>query len=852
MKHSARLMVPASLSDEAGFGSPGGGRRSVRSRSCRNALMDRAARWIVRTLAAIALILGPGAARLAAQPEVARGVADDQLLRSEDAVAGRAMAVGAPVRINARLQALPQVTLSLPRGLELKARREHLQDLGNGDFVWSGQVEGERWSRVTIAVRRGVAAGSIMIPREAGAIGYELEPRPTGESVLIAADTSSIPPETGTAVPPLLTPSYGDLILATDANPAVVDVMVVYTPRSRDRYGQSGLEAKIQAAIADANQGYRNSQVHIQMNLVHMAVVNYTEVGSLSSSLGWLGGLGDGVMDEVHTWRDTYGADLVSLVSEDSEACGLGYLMTAVTTDFAPYAFTVVYSGCLSSAWLSLAHEMGHNMGCQHDQGNASCPGAFPYSYAYVNCPVGYRTVMAYDCSPGGAMRINYYSTPNVTYYGYPLGVAYAADPANAADNAQSLNWTAHTVEAFRQAPLPPPAAPTGLTAAPVSDTQVVCAWTDNADNESNYLVERSPDGMSWTQTATLPADATAFTDTTVVGNTVYGYRVRAVNGGGASDYSDVAEVTTPPSPPPAAPGNAVASALSPTQINLTWTDNANNETGFKVERSQDGLTWTQIATPGANVTAYADSGLSAATGYSYRVQATNAGGDSAYSNTANATTQPFQPPIVSATFTSLGAEDGYVLESAETSNSGGSFKAGTACIGDDNKNKQYRSIFSFDTSSLPEGAIIESAALRLNVASISGSNPFLTFGPGLVDLKSGTGFGGSTALAKTDFQAPADAMGVARMSAVTTKGLWSSGSLNAAGLALIDTGGRTQFRVYFQLDDDNNKSASYVTFNTGTAGSVSLRPQLVLTYKLLSTAPAGSSGYTSKTRSPK
>jgi hypothetical protein len=120
---------------------------------------------------------------------------------------------------------------------------------------------------------------------------------------------------------------------------------------------------------------------------------------------------------------------------------------------------------------------------------------------------------------------------------------------------------------------------------------------------------------------------------------------VRAYNSGGESDYSNTASDTTPPLPP-AAPSNLRASATSLTQIDLSWTDNSDNETGFKIERSTDGTNFGQIATTGANVTTYSDTGLNESTKYYYRVRASNSGGDSAPSNTASA---PAAPSLLTA-----------------------------------------------------------------------------------------------------------------------------------------------------------------------------------------------------------
>src|SRR5438105_2869768 len=97
--------------------------------------------------------------------------------------------------------------------------------------------------------------------------------------------------------------------------------------------------------------------------------------------------------------------------------------------------------------------------------------------------------------------------------------------------------------------------------------------------------------------------------------------------------------------PPPTAPTNLAATAASSTQVNLSWTNTSTTQTGVKIERSTDGVTFAQIALAGATAVSYSDAGLSASTTYSYRVRATNASGDSAYSNTASATTPAPPPP---------------------------------------------------------------------------------------------------------------------------------------------------------------------------------------------------------------
>lgn len=189
-----------------------------------------------------------------------------------------------------------------------------------------------------------------------------------------------------------------------------------------------------------------------------------------------------------------------------------------------------------------------------------------------------------------------------------------------------------------------PPAAPSGLTATAVSSSQINLVWMDNSSDETGFKIERctGADCTSFAQIATTGANITSFSNTGLAASTSYSYRVRAYNAVGDSSYTDAASAMTQAAPTvPVAPANLVATVISKSQINLSWTDNSGNETGFRIERCK-GSTCTNfalIATVGANVTSYSNIKLNAGATYRYRVYAYNTVGKSAYSNIVTAMT---------------------------------------------------------------------------------------------------------------------------------------------------------------------------------------------------------------------
>jgi hypothetical protein len=286
---------------------------------------------------------------------------------------------------------------------------------------------------------------------------------------------------------------------------------------------------------------------------------------------------------------------------------------------------------------------------------------------------------------------------------------------------------------------------------------------------------------------------------------------------------------------PPAAPA-ALAATAGSQQVSLSWTASS-GATSYNIHRATvSGGPYTPIQT-GWTGTSFTDTGLGAGltngTTYYYVVTATNAAGESPASNEASATPST----TTTVTFTSGGVQDGWVLESGENTSVGGSLTSNNSTssalrVGDNNQDRQYKTVVSFDTSSIPDGATIVSVTVRLLRGSLTGTNPFTTHGTCWVDVQNGTGFSGSTTLQNGDWQAAATALQAATLSNAASNGIWSIGSLNAAGIAALNKTGTTQLRVYFNLGDNDDTGNDYLGYYSGENATAANRPQLVVTYQ--------------------
>lgn len=275
----------------------------------------------------------------------------------------------------------------------------------------------------------------------------------------------------------------------------------------------------------------------------------------------------------------------------------------------------------------------------------------------------------------------------------------------------QAFNGAGYGAESqtlFAKTPWDLPLPPENLAFVASGPNWIQMSWYDGADNEDGWKVFRQEAGgnnLGFDLIATFPSNTgfggVSFTDgdftqpgvvwetgyQALLPGLCYNYVVEAYNTSGNSGWNVNGPVQMCTTGAPGTPGNLVATAVSISQIDLTWDAAAGIVDGYRVERSGDaGATWSPIAT-GLTAASFSDTGLSAGVTYWYRVFAYNSAGDSLPSNIASATTltslplapsnlaaTPSElspnPPYVVLTWTDNAAnEDGFVVERAQETN---------------------------------------------------------------------------------------------------------------------------------------------------------------------------------------
>ncbi|AOD15822.1 zinc-dependent metalloprotease [Xanthomonas fragariae] len=334
-------------------------------------------------------------------------------------------------------------------GQTITATQARVDALEGGESVWYGNLGPRASTRAhtlsgvdplnsAILVLSGdTITGTI---RYAGKL-YRLRPLADGRHVLVQVEESRLPqehPAEYSLLPKIEMPSDGRVTAAaaSSGSPATTRVLVVATKQAVTAYG-GNMQSLVQLAVAEANQGYINSNVGITLQLARYETTSYTETGNFTTDLQRFRVTNDGYMDSIHTSRNTYTADVGVIVLNNSSYCGLasGIGSTAAT------AFASVYWDC-ATGYYSFAHEIGHLQSTRHDATNdpGTSPYAYGHGYRYGN---SWRTIMAYDCT-SGCPRLNYWSNPNISYNRVPMG------NASTADNQRVLVNTKATIAGFR------------------------------------------------------------------------------------------------------------------------------------------------------------------------------------------------------------------------------------------------------------------------------------------------------------------------------------------------------------------------------------------------------------------